>query len=264
MPNHASHRFSRRTALVLTAALATPAGAFAAAVPTVGPPTIIPAGQKSPIDVPGNHLMQHATIRRGMALVRFGVTMHGASDVPSTLSCPGTMVESGVGVQEGSKVNPAVTSASRYYENTVDVRFSVRPKAGADGATGHVYLLCRDMAIAPLPSVIGYPYMNAAGQPSPVTIPGNHLHQGATIRKGTQVARFPVALRHRGNSVLTLTCPRLTVIRGTGFLEASKLGFVLASGSTYGHRSLKVKLSPPAGTTFNETRGSIYALCASR
>jgi hypothetical protein len=268
MPFNAPHRFTRRTALttalVLTAALAAPASGFAADPPTVGLPTIIPAGQKSPIDVPGNHLMQHATIRRGMALVRFPVTMHGKSSVSSTLSCPGTMVQSGTGVQEGSKIYPAPVPGSRYYERTVDVHFVGPPKVDLNGATGHVYLLCRDMAIAPLPSVIGFPYMKSPGQRSPVDIPGAHLHQGAKIRGGTQLARFAVALRHRGDSALTLTCPRATVVRAVGWQEGSKIGFQLAKGATYGQRTLKVRLSPLASSTFNETRGSIYALCVSR
>src|SRR3954467_8424686 len=122
-----SHRTPRRAAIVAAVAPPgpppPPAGALAADAPTLGPPTIIPAGQKTPIDVGGNHLHQHDVIRRGTELVRWPVTMHGASKAPITLTCPTGTIHTGLGLQEGSHVYFAVAQDSEYYRRTIDVRF---------------------------------------------------------------------------------------------------------------------------------------------
>jgi hypothetical protein len=258
-----SHRTSRgaavAAALALTAALAVPAGALAAEPPTLGPPTIIPAGQKTPIDVGGNHLHQGDTIRRGTALVRWPVTMHGASKAPVTLDCPTGTIHTGLGLQEGSDVYFGVVKGSNYYAPTIAVRFYTAPKVDPAGAAGHVYALCRDTAVAPLAPGIGIPVIRKAGQRSPVDVAGNHLHRGDRIAKGTRLLRFPVVLRGDSRRTVTLECPRGTVHRGLGFQEGAKISVTL--WNRYGRRTLRVSVHPRTGVSASGTEGSIYALC---
>lgn len=268
MPITTSHRTARRTAvtaaLALTTALATPAGALAADAPTLGPPTVVPAGQKSPIDVGGNHLHQHDIIRRGTQLVRWPVTMHGASRASIALTCPDGTIHSGLGLQEGSKVAFAVVNGSEYFERSIDVRFYAAPKVDPNGAAGHVYALCRDLTIAPLAPALGLRAIRRAGQRSPVDVPGNHLHRGDRIRGGTLLLQWPVTLRGRSRAFVTLACPRGTVHRGLGFREGSKISASLSPNSRYGHSALKVRFHPRTNAGADETKDSIYALCASR
>ncbi|MGI9098488.1 MAG: hypothetical protein ACR2H2_08365 [Solirubrobacteraceae bacterium] len=259
-----SRRATVAVALALTAAFAAPAGALAADAPTLGAPTVIPAGQKTPIDVGGNHLHQHDIIRRGTQLLRWPVTMHGASKAAITLTCPSGTIHSGLGLQEGSKVAFAVVKGSEYFERSIDVRFHTAPKVDPNGATGHVYALCRDTSIAPLAPALGFPTIRKAGQRSPIDVAGNNLHQGDRIRRGTQLVRWPVTLRGPSNAYLTLSCPRATVHRGLGFREGSKISASLSKNSRYGHNTLKVRFRPRTNVSANETTGSIYALCASR
>jgi hypothetical protein len=261
------HRTPRRAAiaaaLALVAALAAPSGALAAEAPTLGPPTVIPAGQKTPIDVGGNNLHQGDTIRKGLELVRWPVTMHGASNAPITLTCPDGTIHSGLGVQEGSKVYFAVVKGSDYYGRTIKVRFYPGRNVAPNGARGHVYALCRDLSVAPLGPALGPPTIRKAGQRGPVDVPGNHPHQGDTIRRGTQLVRWLVTLRGR-NGFVTLQCPRGTVHRGLALPEGSKLSATLTKSSRYGHNTLTVRVGPRPGADASGTTGSIYALCASR
>jgi hypothetical protein len=259
-----SHRTLRRAAVTAALALTTlaaPAGALAAEPPTLGPPTIIPAGQTTPIDVGGNHLHQGDTIRRGTELVRWPVTMHGASKAPITLTCPTGTIHSGLGLQEGSKVYFAVAKGSDYFKRSIDVRFYPGPKVDPNGARGHVYALCRDLVVAPLGPTLSQPTIRKAGQRTPVTVAGNHLHQGDTIRRGTQLVRWPVSLLGRSGFV-TLDCPRGTIHRGLALPKGSKINFTVFS--RYGHNLLKVRISPQPGASATGTTGSIYALCATR
>jgi hypothetical protein len=259
-----SHRTLRRaavTAVLALTTLAVPSGALAAEPPTLGPPTIIPAGQTTPIDVGGNHLHQGDTIRRGTQLVRWPVTMHGASRAPITLTCPDETIHTGLGLQEGTQVYFAVVKGSEYYGRTIKVRFYASREADPDSAHGHVYALCRDLSVAPLRPALGYPTIRKAGQRTPVTVAGNHLHQGDRIRRGTQLVRWPVTLRGSSGFV-TLVCPRGTVHRGLALPKGSKIDFTVSS--RYGHNRLKVRVSPQSGASTTGTTGSIYALCASR
>jgi hypothetical protein len=253
------HRAAAAAALALTAALAVPAGALAADAPTLGPPTIIPAGQKTPIDVGGNNLHQHDVIRKGTELVRWPVTMHGNSKAPVTLGCPAGTIHTGLGLQEGSAIAFAVADGSDYYENTIDVRFYALRKVDPNGATGHAYALCRDTAIAPLAPGIGVPVIRKAGQRSPIDVAGNHLHRGDPIAKGTQLLRFPVTLRGESRRTVTLDCPRGTVHRGLGSQEGTKLDVTL--WNRYGRRAMRVSIHPRHGVSANGTTGSVYALC---
>lgn len=258
-PHRTLRRAAVAAALACTAAFAVPGGALAAGAPTLGAPTVLTAGQHSPIDVGGNHLHQHDVIRRGTQLVRWPVAMHGASRAPVTLACPDGTIHTGLGLQEGSDVAFAVVKGSSYYGRTIDVRFYTIRDADAGSATGHVYALCRDTAIAPLAPGIGFPVIRRAGQRSPIDVAGNHLHQGDRIAKGTQLLRFPVIMRGASRASVTLECPRGLVHRGLGLQEGSKLDVAL--DSRYGRRTMRVNVRPRPGVSANGTRGSIYALC---
>lgn len=250
-------------ALALTAAFAAPAGAaLAAEAPTLGAPAIIPAGQGSPIDVGGNDLHQHDVIRAGTQLLRWPVAMHGASKAAVTLACPTGTIHSGLGLQEGSDVAFGVVTGSDYFARTIDVRFYVRKGVDASTATGHVYALCRDTAIAPLGAIVEQPIVRRAGERSPVAVAGNHLHRGDRIRKGQGLLRFPVIMLGKDDRAVTLACPKGTVHRGLAFAEGSKISATVTKGSGYGHNTIRVRFSTRPGAGAARQAGSIYALCA--
>jgi hypothetical protein len=263
-PITTSHSTIRRAAvaasLALTAAFAVPAGALAAEAPTLGPPTIIPAGQPTPIDVGGNHLHQHDLIRQGTELVRWPVTMHGASDARVTLTCPDGEFHSGLGLQEGSAIAFAVARDSDYYRRAIDVRFYTIRNVDPDGATGHVYALCRNPAVAPAAPLLGFPVIRKAGDRSPVDVPGNHLHRGDRIRKGTQLVRWSVTMLGKSNAYLRLDCPTGRM-RGLAEQEGAKVSATLSKNSRYGHSFVKVRFSPRPGVSATSATGSVYALC---
>jgi hypothetical protein len=260
-PQRIHRRAAVAAALALTAAFAAPSGALAADAPTLGPPTIIPAGQKTPIDVGGNHLHQHDIIRKGTELVRWPVTMHGASKAVVTLACPHGTIHSGLGVQEGSDVYFGVVKGAGYFLRTIGVRFYAAPKVDPDGAHGHVYALCRNPAVAPLAPALGFPVIRKAGQRSPIDVAGNNLHRGDRIPAGRQLVRWPVVLRGASRAYVTLECPKGTVHRGIGFREGSKVIPQLAKTSRYGHRTLRVRFDARSGASASDAAGSVYALC---
>ena len=125
------------------ASLAAGGTASAAQAPTLGPVSIIKAGQKTPIDVGGNDLHQGATIRKGTELRRWLVTMHGASNRSIALNCGPGARHVGLGQQEGAKVAFAVAKGSDYGHRAIKVRFYAAPKVDADGAKASVYALCK-------------------------------------------------------------------------------------------------------------------------
>jgi hypothetical protein len=130
------------------AALTTATAASAAQAPTLGPLTIIKAGQKTPIDVGGNHLHRGATIRKGTELRRWLVTMHGPSNASVALSCGPGAKHVGLGLQDRSKVYFGVSKGSDYYHRTIKVHFypgadAAGKRVDADGAKGSVYALCK-------------------------------------------------------------------------------------------------------------------------
>jgi hypothetical protein len=270
MPTTTPHRTSRRAAiaaaLAVTVALAAPAGALAADAPTVDLPTIIPAGQQSPINVGGNHLRQHDVIKSGTQLLRWPVAMHGASDAPTTLTCPDGTVVSGLGYQESTQVYAAPVRGARVYERTLDVTLVTPPKVDATAASGHVYALCRDMAVAPLAPALGVQEKRArkAGERIPLDVTGNVLRRGAKIRSGSQLIRLPAMLFERKAATMTVSCLPGTVIRGIGMQKGGTLAAKLASNSHYGHRNVKVRFRPAGASRFNASTGEIYVLCSIR
>jgi hypothetical protein len=136
--------FRATLATTAVAALALASAAAAAPAPTLGPVTIFKAGQKTPIQVAGNHLKAGATIRKGTELRRWPVTMHGASSAPVTLSCGPRGTQIGLAVSSSAKVVFAVSRGSRYYHRTIKVHFyTSSPTVNPVGAKGHVYALCK-------------------------------------------------------------------------------------------------------------------------
>ena len=117
--------------------------ANAAQAPTLGPLTIIKAGQKTPIDVAGNHLHQGATIRKGTELRRWLVTMHGPSNANITLKCGPGAKHVGLGQQDGATLSFGVSKGSEYYHRTIRVHFYPRPGVDPNGARASVYALCK-------------------------------------------------------------------------------------------------------------------------
>jgi hypothetical protein len=270
MPTTTTHRTSCRAAitaaLAVTVALAAPAGALAADAPTFGLPTIIPAGQQSPINVAGNHLRQHDVIKTGTQLLRWPVAMHGASDAATRLTCPDGTVISGLGYQESTRVYAAPALGAQFYERTLDVTLVTPPKVDPGAANGHVYALCRDMAVAPLAPALGVRETRArkAGERIPLDVTGNALRRGAKIRSGSQLIRLPAMLFERKAATMTVSCPSGTVIRGIGMQKGGTLAARLAGNSHYGHRSAKVRFSPAGASRFNASTGEIYVLCSAR
>ncbi|MEA2154011.1 MAG: hypothetical protein QOE11_151 [Solirubrobacteraceae bacterium] len=270
MPTTTTQRTSRRAvltaALAVTVALAAPAGALAADPPTVGLPTIIPAGQQSPIDVAGNHLRQHDVIKTGTQLLRWPVATHGASLAPITLTCPDGTVISGFGAQEGSQVYGGPVPGAHMYERTLDVNVRPGPNADPNAAHGHIYALCRDMAVAPLTPALGISEKRArrAGERIPLDVTGNVLRRGAKIRSGAQLILLPAMLFERKAATMTVSCPRGPGIRGIGMRTGGTLAARLARHSNYGRRNLKVRFSPAGASRLNASTGEIYVLCSNR
>jgi hypothetical protein len=257
----AACRSAAVTVALLAVGVASPAVAFAGGTPTLGTATIIAAGQRSPIDVGGNHLHQGDTIARGTQLVRWSVTMHGDRMATVTLTCPAAMLESGLGSQEGSQLTPVTSPGSRFYEPTLDVRFATAPHVNANTAVGHVYLLCRDPLVAPLKSGLEVPAkpIRKAGQRTPVAVPAGHLRRGAKIPAGSQLVRWGVAVFDAKEHVLTLTCPHGMVARGIGTQAGGQLATTL--WTRFGRNALKVGFVRTSNAHYHEATASVYALC---
>jgi hypothetical protein len=128
----------------LLASLVCAASASAAQAPTVGPVTVFKAGQKTPVDIGGNHLHHGATIRKGTQLLRWKITMHGASNARVRLSCPAGTKHVGLGSLDHPKIAFKVANGSSYNHRTIKVQYYAG-QAGVDldGASGHTYALCK-------------------------------------------------------------------------------------------------------------------------
>ena len=130
------------TAAIATLAVA--ATAAAAQAPTLGPPTTFKAGEATPVAIAGNHLHQGQTIRKGTRLLRWKVTMHGASNARVALSCPAGTKHVGLGSYDHPKIAFKVAKGSSYNHRTIKVQYYAG-QAGVDldGASGHTYALCK-------------------------------------------------------------------------------------------------------------------------
>ena len=128
----------------LLTSLVCAASASAAQAPTVGPVKIFKAGQKTPVDIAGNHLHHGATIRKGTRLLRWKITMHGASYARVTLSCPAGTKHVGLGSLDHPKIAFKVAKGSSYNHRTIKVQYYAgRAGVNLDGASGHTYALCK-------------------------------------------------------------------------------------------------------------------------
>ncbi|MEA2144002.1 MAG: hypothetical protein QOI64_2432 [Solirubrobacteraceae bacterium] len=131
-------------AVTAVATLAVAGSAAAAQAPTLGPPTTFKAGQTTPIDVAGNHLHQGQTIRKGTRLLRWMVTMHGASNARVTLSCPAGTRHVGLATYDHPRIAFKLAKGSSYGHRTIKVQYyTARAGVDANGATGHTYALCK-------------------------------------------------------------------------------------------------------------------------
>ena len=128
----------------LLASLVCAASASAAQAPTVGPVKVFKAGQKTPVDIAGNNLHHGATIRKGTRLLRWKVTMHGASNARVTLSCPAGTKHVGLGSLDHPKIAFKVAKGSSYDHRTIKVQYYAgQAGVNLDGASGHTYALCK-------------------------------------------------------------------------------------------------------------------------
>lgn len=131
-------------AITAVAALACAGSAAAAQAPTLGPPTTFKAGQKTPVDIAGNNLHHGQTIRKGTRLLRWKVTMHGASNARVTLRCPAGTRHVGLGTLDRPKLAFKLAKGSSYGHRTIQVQYYAgRAGVNLDGASGHTYALCR-------------------------------------------------------------------------------------------------------------------------
>jgi hypothetical protein len=102
-----------------------------------------------------------------------------------------------------------------------------------------------------------------AGRRTPDTVPGNRLHQGATIRKGTELRRWLVEMHGSRKGIITLTCgPRGTNV-GLGE-PGGPVGLGIANGSPYYAQTIKARVDLAPGVNPATASGFVYILCRER
>jgi hypothetical protein len=120
------------------AVLAGSATALADSAPTVSAPKVYNAGQKTPVEVAGNHLAAGDTIRKGTKLLRWQVTLNSKNDRTITLRAPAGYKHVGLAINNSRQLGFAVAKGSTYYKSTIKVRVY-----GDHGTTGHIYALVK-------------------------------------------------------------------------------------------------------------------------
>ena len=100
-----------------------------------------------------------------------------------------------------------------------------------------------------------------AGQTTPIDVGGNDLHQGATIRKGTELRRWLVTMHGPSDRSITLGCGAGAKHVGLGQQEKAKLSFGVVKGSSYGQRTIKVRFHAAPKVDADGAKASVYALC---
>lgn len=101
-----------------------------------------------------------------------------------------------------------------------------------------------------------------AGHRTPVDVAGNHLHHGATIRKGTELRRWAVTMHGRTRHPVTLKCGAGEVHAGLAILDHSQVGFtVVGPASAYGARTIEVRVNAAPKVDPDGAHGHVYALC---
>lgn len=103
-----------------------------------------------------------------------------------------------------------------------------------------------------------------AGQKTPIDVGGNDLHQGATIRKGTELRRWLVTMHGASNRSVTLSCGPGAKHVGLGQQDNAKLFFGVGKGSPYGQRTIKVRFHAAPNVDADGAKASVYALCKTR
>jgi hypothetical protein len=155
----------------------------------------------------------------------------------------------------------------RFYERTLSVTFVAAAKIDPSTAHGHVYLLCRDTQVAPLRAGLASPLpphrVRSAGECGPVAVPAAHLHRGSKIPRGTRLEPRDVMLFDAKHHVLTVPCPRGTVVRGIGMQQRGQVN----GGTLYsrtGRNTIKVGFQRAPTFPHNEATANFYVACASR
>jgi hypothetical protein len=124
-------------------------------------------------------------------------------------------------------------------------------------------VLASSAAASPAPTV-GPVTITKAGHKTPVTVPGNDLHQGATIRKGTELRRWLVEMHGSSAGRLTLTCGRRGTNLGLGEPGGRQVGLGIANGSPYYAQTIRVRVDIGPHVNPVTASGFIYILCRER
>ena len=141
-------------AVAIGAALTVSAAALApVAVATSGPPatilskTIIHAGNKAPVAVPGNHLHAGQTIRKGYELIHYQIRVNGKQPLgyrnqkTITLHAPkGNII---TGLAEGKDLIVGWGVHSNYKRSTLKVAFYLNPNKHDGAKKGSTYMLVK-------------------------------------------------------------------------------------------------------------------------
>lgn len=121
--------------------------------------------------------------------------------------------------------------------------------------------LAASAAAAQAPT-LGVPTVFKAGQKTPVDVAGNKLRHGQTIRPGTRLLRWKATMHGASNASVTLTCPAGTRHVGLAANDRPRIAFALAKGSSYYHRSIRVRFyTARKGVDPNGATSHVYALC---
>ncbi len=117
----------------------------------------------------------------------------------------------------------------------------------------------RAVATSTAPTV-STPTVFKPGDTTPVDIAGNDLRAGDTIRKGTLLLRFKVTMHGMTDTPVALRAPKGYIHVGLGLNKARTIGFAVAKGSSYYHRTIKVRVYPLDADEAETAAGHIYAL----
>ena len=139
--------------------------------------------------------------------------------------------------------------------------FSLRPnsKLIATVATLTAFGTATVAQAASAPTVSA-PRIYNAGEKTPVTVPGNDLRAGATIRKGTKLLRWKVTLNGANDKTITLRAPSGYRHVGLAINNGRQIGFAVDKGSSYYHATIKVRVFAFNGADADTASGHIYAL----
>ncbi|HEX6389422.1 MAG TPA: hypothetical protein VFZ89_08245 [Solirubrobacteraceae bacterium] len=107
---------------------------------------------------------------------------------------------------------------------------------------------------------VSAPKVYNAGEKTPVTVPGNDLRAGDTIRKGTKLLRWKVTLNGANNKTIALKAPAGYRHVGLAINNGRQVGFAVANGSRYYKQTIKVRVFALGSADADTASGHIYAL----